>query len=63
MKISLNKHILSAIETGLAEMDNSGIWSEDLTKKEIKSIEKGVEELEIILKKYKDDRITKKNLT
>ena len=54
MKVKLSKSMILAIQTGLAELENSGMWCDDLSKKEIKKIEKGIEELEKILNTSED---------
>lgn len=61
MKTKITKNMALAIEVGLAEMENSGIWEEDLSKKEIKKVNKGIKELEILLEEIKLRKRDKKN--
>ncbi len=64
MKVTLNKHMLSAIHIPeLSEMDNSGMWSEDMTKKERKNVEKGIEELEKMIENNRDTRFSYSNIS
>lgn len=55
MKVKLSKNMILAIQTGLAELENSGMWCDDLSKKEVKKIEKGIEELERLLNASEDE--------
>lgn len=45
MKIELTKNMIFAIQTGLAELDNSGIWSDFLTDEEVEQVEDGITRL------------------
>ena len=54
MKVKLSKSMILAIQAGLDELENSGMWCEDLSKKEVKKIEKGIEELEKMLNAPED---------
>jgi hypothetical protein len=61
MKAKITKSMALAIEIGIAELENSGIWEDGLSKKEIKKTYKGIEELEMLLSKIEQNKKEKEN--
>ena len=56
MKVKITKSMALAIRVALDELDNSGIWEGDLTKKERMKTYKGIEELEMLLKEIEQNK-------
>lgn len=61
MKAKITKNMALAIRVALDELDNSGIWEDDLTKKERKKVNKGINEIEEILKEIEQKKKEKKD--
>ena len=61
MKAKITKTMALAIELGIAELENSGIWEDELTGKERKKVYKGIEELEALLMKIETKKKDKKD--
>jgi hypothetical protein len=56
MKAKITKNMALAIRVSLDELDNSGIWEDDLSGRERKKVYQGIEELEALLKEIEQNK-------